>query len=127
LENSLNDEEPALRDIAMPTDTNPSGDIFGGWIVGQMDLAGMTLAVRTANGRVTTVAIDKMNFHRPVYVGDEVSCYNELKSVGQSSMEIKVETYVRRQIGNDPVKVTEGLFTYVALDQNGEPRPVNER
>lgn len=119
------DREPSLRDIAMPADTNPSGDIFGGWLVGQMDLAGMTLAVRTTHGRVTTVAIDKMNFHRPVFVGDEVSCYTNLENVGSTSMEIKVDTLVRRKEGNGPIKVTEGIFTYVALDENGQPRPID--
>jgi len=122
---SLIDEEPSLRSIAMPADTNPSGDIFGGWLVGQMDLAGMNLAVRIAHGRVTTAAIDKMSFHRPVYVGDEVSCYTELQAVGRCSMKIRVETYVRRREGSDTINVTEGIFTYVALDENGDPRPVD--
>jgi acyl-CoA thioesterase YciA len=120
----FSDREPSLRTVAMPADTNPAGDIFGGWLVGQMDLAGSTLATRVSDGRTATVAIDQMTFHRPVYVGDEVSCYTELENVGNTSMTINVVSMVRRQKEESPVKVTEGVFTYVALDENGEPRPV---
>lgn len=119
------DREPSLRTIAMPADTNPAGDIFGGWLVGQMDLAGSTLAARVSDGRIATVAIDKMTFHKPVYVGDEVSCYTELKDTGDTSMTIKVISMVRRPNEQSPVKVTEGVFTYVVLDEAGEPRPIN--
>ena len=120
----FSDREPSLRTVAMPADTNPAGDIFGGWLVGQMDLAGSTLATRVSDGRTATVAIDQMTFHKPVYVGDEVSCYTELEKIGDTSMTINVVSTVRRQKDESPVTVTEGVFTYVALDEDGEPRPV---
>lgn len=120
----FSEKEPSLRTVAMPADTNPAGDIFGGWLVGQMDLAGSTLATRVSDGRTATVAIDRMSFHKPVYVGDEVSCYTELEKIGNTSMTINVVSMVRRQKEDSPVKVTEGVFTYVALDENGDPRTV---
>src|ERR1700751_4581611 len=88
--------EPALRAIAMPADTNPHGDIFGGWLLSQMDLAGTTVASRRACGRVVTVAVTAMTFHRPVYVGDEVTCYAEVVSVGHTSLTVKIGSFVRR-------------------------------
>lgn len=117
-------QEPAMRTIAMPADTNPNGDIFGGWLLAQMDLAGGNVAVRRARGRVATVAITAMTFHLPVFVGDEVSCYGTVERVGRSSIAIRVETWVRRARTGDREKVTEGLFTYVAIDENRRPRPV---
>jgi acyl-CoA thioesterase YciA len=116
--------EPALRAIAMPADTNPHGDIFGGWLLSQMDLAGTTVATRRSKGRTVTVAITGMNFHRPVFVGDEVSCYAELLKVGHTSLTVNIQSWVRRGVGTDPIAVTEGVFTYVAVDANGKPRPV---
>ena len=116
--------EPALRTIAMPADTNPNGDVFGGWLLAQMDLAGGNVAVRRARGRVATVAITAMTFHLPVFVGDEVSCYGIVERVGRSSIAIRVETWVRRARTGEREKVTEGLFTYVAIDESRRPRPV---
>lgn len=116
--------EPALRTIAMPADANPNGDIFGGWLLSQMDLAGGATAYHRAGGRVATVAIDAITFHAPVYVGDLVSCYAHIERTGRSSIRIKVETMVRRHEGNHVVKVTEGTFTYVAIDARGRPRSV---
>jgi acyl-CoA thioesterase YciA len=116
--------EPALRTIAMPADANPTGDIFGGWILSQMDLAGGNFAGQRAKGRVATVAITAMTFHLPVYVGDEVSCYCSLEKVGTTSMAIKVEAWARRGWTGEAVKVTEGIFTYVALGPDRRPRPV---
>jgi acyl-CoA thioesterase YciA len=116
--------EPALRSIAMPADANPNGDIFGGWILSQMDLAGGNVAVQRAKGRVATVAITAMAFHLPVYVGDEVSCYCSIEKIGRTSMAIKVETWARRGPTGETVKVTEGIFTYVALGADRRPRPV---
>jgi acyl-CoA thioesterase YciA len=116
--------EPALRSIAMPADANPNGDIFGGWILSQMDLAGGNVAVQRAKGRVATVAITAMAFHLPVYVGDEVSCYCSMEKIGRTSMAIKVETWARRGLTGETVKVTEGIFTYVALGPDRRPRPV---
>jgi acyl-CoA thioesterase YciA len=118
------DADPAIRTIAMPADTNPHGDIFGGWLLCQMDLAGATVAVRHAGGRVVTVAITAMAFHRPVCVGDEVSCYGSVEKTGTTSITVKVESWVRRGTGTTPIKVTEGLFTYVRVDANGHPQPV---
>ena len=120
--------DPALRAIAMPADTNPHGDIFGGWLLCQMDLAGSTVATRRAKGRVVTVAIAGMTFHRPVRVGDEVTCYCEIERVGNTSITMKIESWVRRDIGDDDgFKVTEGVFTYVAVDADGRPQPVPSR
>jgi acyl-CoA thioesterase YciA len=116
--------EPAIRTIAMPADTNPHGDIFGGWLLCQMDLAGGTVAVRRAGGRVVTVAITAMAFHRPVCVGDEVSCYGSVEKIGTTSITIKVESWARRGTGLIPIKVTEGLFTYVRVDPDGRPQPI---
>jgi acyl-CoA thioesterase YciA len=116
--------DPALRTIAMPADANPNGDIFGGWILSQMDLAGGNLAVQRAKGRVATVAITAMTFHLPVYVGDEVSCYCSVEKIGRTSMAIKVEAWARRSRSGETVKVTEGIFTYVALGDDRRPRPV---
>jgi acyl-CoA thioesterase YciA len=116
--------EPALRAIAMPADANPWGDIFGGWLLAQMDLAGGTVATRRAKGRTATVAITAMTFHRPVFVGDEVTCYCEIIKVGTTSITIKVESWVRRGVGNEQIEVTEGIFTYVAIGDDRRPRPV---
>lgn len=116
--------EPALRAIAMPADTNPAGDIFGGWLLSQMDLAAGTTAHHRVHGRVVTVAIEGMTFHRPVHVGDEVSCYTEIMRVGRTSLTICVQAWRRPSHGGPQVKVTEGVFTYVALGSDGRPRPV---
>jgi acyl-CoA thioesterase YciA len=119
--------EPAIRTIAMPADTNPHGDIFGGWLVCQMDLAGATVATRRAGGRVVTIAITAMVFHRPVCVGDDVSCYASVAKTGNTSTTIKIESWARRARGADtvPIKVTEGIFTYVKVDADGHPVPVS--
>jgi acyl-CoA thioesterase YciA len=118
--------EPSIRTIAMPADTNPHGDIFGGWLLCQMDLAGATVAARPAGGRVVTIAITAMVFHRPVCVGDEVSCYASVAKTGNTSITIKIESWARRARGADtvPIKVTEGLFTYVRVDPDGHPQAV---
>ena len=114
---------PHLRTVAMPRDANSSGDIFGGWTLSQMDLAGGTFAAARAEGRVATVAIEAMRFLRPVSVGDEVSCYCSLGEVGDTSLAVKIETWARGR-GRDkaPEKVTEGVFTFVAIDEHGRPR-----
>ncbi|MBL8838972.1 MAG: acyl-CoA thioesterase [Alphaproteobacteria bacterium] len=116
--------EPALRTIAMPADTNPNGDIFGGWLLSQMDLAGGTVAVKRANGRVATVAVDGMQFHLPVFVGDEVSSYATIKRVGRTSIAVDVEVWAARHRTGERVKVTRGTFTYVAIDDERRPRPL---
>lgn len=116
--------ELAIRTVAMPADTNPNGDIFGGWVLSQMDMAGGMIATRRAQGRVATIAIATMSFHRPVFVGDEVSCYGEITKVGNTSITIKVESWVRRGRGGDFLKVTEGMFTFVAIGDDRKPRKV---
>ena len=117
---------PSLRSIAMPADTNYNGDIFGGWILSQMDLAGGTYAFLVAQGRVATVAVTGMKFYKPVSVGDEVSCYCATHSIGRTSITVIVETWVRRSHLGLEEQVTEGLFTFVAIDSTGSPRPVLE-
>ena len=116
--------DPALRAIAMPADTNPHGDIFGGWLLCQMDLAGSTVATRRAGGRVVTIAITAMTFHRPVIVGDEVTCFCDVEKIGHTSLTIRIESWARRGTGTTPIKVTEGLFTYVRVDPDGHPQPI---
>ena len=115
-----------LRTIAMPRDTNASGSIFGGWTLSQMDLAGGTLAAERAGGPVATVSIDAMRFLRPVSIGDEVSCYCIIEKSGDTSVAVKIETWARARGGKPPEKVTEGLFTYVAIDEDGHPRELPE-
>ncbi|MEI9987879.1 MAG: hotdog domain-containing protein [Aliidongia sp.] len=116
--------EAALRTIAMPADANPNGDIFGGWLLSQMDLAGSVLAKESAVGRVATVGIEAMKFHKPVMIGDEVSCYCRVLRIGNTSVTVHIESWVRRSIGRERHKVTEGVFTYVALDDHRRPRPI---
>ena len=114
-----------LRTIAMPADTNPYGDIFGGWLLSQMDVAGGTHAMARTGGRVATVGIEAMSFHRPVYVGDRVSCHCRTERIGRTSITVHVETWARRnRPGRAPeeIKVTQGMFTYVALGQGGTKR-----
>lgn len=116
--------DPALRAVAMPADTNPHGDIFGGWLLCQMDLAGTIVATRRASGRVVTVAITAMTFHRPVMVGDEVTCFSNIEKIGNTSITVKIESWVRRGIGDTQIKVTEGVFTYVRVGADGRPQPI---
>lgn len=128
------DEEPqpvgdlALQTLTMPRDTNANGDIFGGWLMSQMDLAGAISAREVAKGRVTTVAVGKMAFLRPVPVGCTVSCYCEILEVGRSSIKVMIEVWTKHPDEYIQQKVTEGEFIYVAIDNNGRTRPVpNER
>jgi acyl-CoA thioesterase YciA len=115
---------PHVRVIAMPADTNPAGDIFGGWLMAQMDLAAGNAAARRARGRCATVAVDRMVFHCPVLVGDEVSFYAAIEKVGRTSMTIRVEAWRRSRESEDVSKVTEGTFSFVAIDDDRRPRPV---
>lgn len=108
-----------LQVIAMPRDTNPHGDIYAGWLMGQMDLAAATAAGQISKGRATTVAIDRVEFLSPVTVGDQVSCYTELLDTGRSSMKIRVEVFVTDARANQTSKVTEGIFIYVAINDMG--------
>jgi acyl-CoA thioesterase YciA len=116
--------EPLIRSAPMPADMNGNGDIFGGWVLSQMDIAGGIVAARRAQGRVVTVAVDAMTFHQPIKVGDIVSIYGRVIRVGRSSMAVKMETIVSRRLDPTEIKVTEGVYTYVAIDENGKSRPV---
>jgi acyl-CoA thioesterase YciA len=116
--------EPAIRTVAMPADTNPAGDIFGGWLMSQMDLAAGNAAARRAKGRCATVAVESMKFVEPVKVGDEVTVWADLVRVGRTSMTFHVSAWRRARTGNDVSKVTDALFTFVALDGGGRPRPI---
>ena len=119
--------ELAVRALAMPCDTNPAGDIFGGWIMSMMDAAGAMTATQRAEGRVVTASVSHISFLRPVKVGDVVCCYTDVVSIGRSSMRLGVEVWVLRQGRGNRVKVTAAEFTYVALDDNGLPRPINRQ
>ena len=116
--------ELAVRTLAMPADTNPAGDIFGGWLMSLMDVAGGIAAGAVARGRVATVAATDMAFLRPVKGGDVVCCYTGLARAGRTSLTFRVEAWVLRQRLGDRIKVTSADFTYVALDEDGRPRPV---
>ena len=116
---------PQLRTIAMPADANAGGSVFGGWTLSQMDLAGGSFATERAGGRVVTGAIEAMRFLRPVAVGDEVSCYCSAVETGETSVKVRIETWARRRgRGKAPEKVTEGVFTFVAIGEDGQPRPL---
>ena len=115
---------PLVRVIAMPADTNPAGDIFGGWLMAQMDLAAGNAAARRSRGRCATVAVDSMVFHCPVLVGDEVSFYAEVQRVGRTSMTIRVEAWRRHRESEETNKVTEAVFSFVAIDDQRRPRPL---
>jgi acyl-CoA thioesterase YciA len=121
------DTEPTMRLLARPQDTNFAGDIFGGWIMSQVDIAGSIVASRKAKGRVVTVAVKEIQFHKPVYVGDLVSCYATITKIGTTSITVLVEVYAERNPA-DPecIKVTQATLTYVAVDADGKPRPVNQ-
>lgn len=119
--------DPAIRVTAMPADTNANGDIFGGWLVSQMDMGAGLVAARVARGRVATVAIDAMQFHLPVSVGDEVSVYCEVTRVGRTSITIATEAWRRHRFDDEIAKVTEAILTFVAIDDAGRPRPVEHK
>lgn len=114
-------DSPTIRTVAMPADTNPSGDIFGGWLMSQMDLAAGSVAALTSGGRSATIAVDAMIFHRPVKVGDEVSLYASLVRIGRTSMTIHVDAWRRPRASTKSEMVTEANFTFVALDAAGNP------
>lgn len=116
---------PTIRTLAMPADANPSGDIFGGWVLSQMDLAGGIAAGQRARGRVATVAIEAMTFLRPVAIGDVLCVYTEVTRVGRTSLSVQMEAWSLRRRHGVREKVTQGLFTFVALDEAGKPRPVD--
>ena len=118
--------ELMIRAVAMPADTNANGDIFGGWVLSRMDQAGGIAGVERSQGRVVTMALEAMTFIKPVKVGDVLCVYTEIEKVGRTSMRIHVEAWARRFQTRDRVKVTDGVFTFVAIDDAGKPRPVPE-
>lgn len=115
--------ELTTRTLAMPADANPSGDIFGGWVLSQMDIAGGIAAGQRAKGRVATVAVNAMSFIRPVNVGDILCVYAKIERTGRTSISVNLEAWAMRGRLSDRVKVTEGTFTFVAIDKNGKPTP----
>ncbi len=123
------DREPVIRIIPMPQDTNPNGDIFGGWIMSHVDLAGSIVAAPRVRGRMATVAVNSFTFRQPVYVGDLVSIYGHIVRIGKTSITVRLEVYAERSwIGHvhapETVRVTEAELTYVAVDENRRPRPI---
>lgn len=119
------ERQPALRVVPMPADTNAAGDIFGGWLMAQVDLAGSIIAHQRARGRVATVAVNSFVFHKPVFIGDVVSCYATITRIGTTSITVEVEAYVERNRNPDEVvKVTQATLTYVAINDDRTPRPV---
>jgi len=117
--------EPILRVVPGPTDINANNHIFGGWVLSQMDIAGGIVASQRAGGPVATVAIEGMTFIAPIHLRDLISVYARIESVGRTSMRVKVEVIATRDRGAKDIKVTEGLFTFVALDEQHRPRPVD--
>ncbi|MEE9597315.1 MAG: acyl-CoA thioesterase [Acidiferrobacterales bacterium] len=118
------DRPVTVRVVPMPADTNGMGDIFGGWIMSQVDIAGGIAAARRARGRVVTVAVNALEFKKPVFVGDVVSCYAEVTRVGRTSITVKTDVYAERRAATENVKVTEATFTYVAVGDDRRPRIV---
>ncbi|RUQ31896.1 MAG: acyl-CoA thioesterase [Candidatus Competibacteraceae bacterium] len=123
------DRQPTVRILAMPAHTNPNGNIFGGWIMAQMDVAGSVVAVEYAGGRVATIAVTSMEFHKPVFVGDLVSCFARIQKVGSTSITVKVEVFAQHARDGQllSAQVTEAVIVYVAVDDQGQPRRLPER
>jgi acyl-CoA thioesterase YciA len=118
----LKEDEPVIRTSPRPSDLNMSGNIFGGWILAQMDVAGGITAARRAGGRVATVAIEAMSFHKPIFVGDVISCYTEITREGRTSLSVKIDVVANRMGVDEDIKVTEGTFIFVAIDEKNRPR-----
>ena len=122
---TISDRDPILRIVPGPSDINANGHIFGGWVLSQMDIAAGIVASRRADGPVATVAIDKMEFIEPIHLRDLISVYAEIERVGRTSMAIRIEVVATRDRGQTEKKVTEAIFTFVALDDEHRPRPVD--
>ena len=124
------DEAPrgslSVRALAMPADTNPNGDIFGGYLLSQMDIAGAIYSQEVAGGRTVTIAIDSMSFYLPLHVGDTLCCYCETLKQGNTSISVKVEAWAVRRFDSERIKITEGVFTYVTIDDDRKPRPIKK-
>ncbi len=119
--------ELSIRVLAMPADTNQNGDIFGGWLLGQMDIAGSIFSYKIAQGRTVTVSVEAMTFRKPVYVGDVVCIYAELIRIGRTSIAVRIEAWVNRRNERQMIQVTEGTFTYVAVGDDLRPKPVHAK
>ncbi len=117
----------SLQNIAMPADTNWSGDVFGGWIVSQMDLAGAIHVERLSKGRCATIAINQMTFLVPVKVGNVISCYTKILKVGNTSVQVQIEVWNSHDNSREPIRITQGVFTFVAVDVNGNKRQISEQ
>lgn len=124
---TVTNRDPVLRVVPGPSDINANGHIFGGWVLSQMDIAGGITASKRAQGSVATVAIERMEFIAPIHLRDVISVYAEVERVGRSSMGVRIEVIATRDRGASEVKVTEGLFTFVALDEQNRPRPVDQQ
>jgi acyl-CoA thioesterase YciA len=121
------DGEITLQTLAMPADTNANGDIFGGWLLSQMDLAAGIMAKKISKRRVVTVALNSMSFIRPVHVGDVVTCYAKLIKTGRTSINIQIDVWAHNQSDNIPKQVTSGVFVFVSIDDNGKPVPITDK
>ena len=117
----------SLQNIAMPADTNWSGDVFGGWIVSQMDLAGAIHVERLSKGRCATIAINEMTFLVPVKVGNVISCYTKILKVGNTSVQVQIEVWNSHDNSREPIRITQGVFTFVSVDVNGNKRQISEQ
>jgi acyl-CoA thioesterase YciA len=113
--------EPAIKVLAMPRDTNPDGDMFGGWIISMMDLAGYLTARKLVQKKLVTVAVDNILFHNPVFVGDCLECYTVIEKIGRTSLTVKIDAFVERGDRNEKDKVTEGRFVFVAIGDDRKP------
>ena len=123
---TLDHKNPVLRVVPGPTDINANGHIFGGWVLSQMDIAAGIVASRRAGGSVATIAIERMEFIAPIHLRDVISVFADVERVGRTSMAIRIEVIATRDRGASDIKVTEGLFTFVALDEQHRPRPVDQ-
>ncbi len=121
------DRSPAIRVLAMPADTNAAGDIFGGWLMSQVDIAGSIVALQRARGRIVTVAVNEFLFLKPVFVGDLISLYADVTRVGNTSISVRVEGFAQRnRMSLEVERVCEAVLTYVAIDENRRPRPISK-
>ncbi|PPR77022.1 MAG: putative acyl-CoA thioester hydrolase [Alphaproteobacteria bacterium MarineAlpha2_Bin1] len=121
----MKDLSPAIRTVPMPSDANANGDIFGGWLLSQMDIAGGVIAAKRCKGRCVTIAIEAMKFYKPVYIGDLVTIFASVSKVGKTSMTINIDAFSSRQTTGEEVRVTSGTFVYVAIDNLGKSRNVD--
>ena len=121
------DKTPTLRVIPMPADTNAEGDIFGGWLLSQMDLAGASEAYQYVGNRIVTVGVDSMSFHKPVFVGEEVSFYTDIRKVGKTSISVHVEAWARGRMDHSYRMVTEGVFTFVSIGRDRQPKEISRQ